>query len=62
MEFLGKEVTQLSNDKAVLLTANKGLISDNKSKSKDLDEAKRELTKMEVDREDLLKSQAKKDK
>ena len=54
MEFLGKEVTQLSNDKAALNTANKGLISDNQSISQDLSAARREVTKLEAGRESLL--------
>ena len=54
MEFLGKEVTHLSNDKAVLETANRGLISDNQSISQDLNAARREVTKLEVGRESLL--------
>ena len=62
MEFLGKEVIQLSNDKAALETANKGLISDNQSISQDLSEAKRELTKLEMGKESMLKAQSEKNK
>ena len=62
MDFLVKEVTHLSNDKAALEAANKGLISDNQSMSQDLNAARREVTKMEAGRESLLKAQHDKDK
>ena len=55
MEFLCKEVIQLSNDKAALETANRGLVSDNQSISHDLNEARRELTKLEMGRESLFR-------
>ena len=62
MEFLGKEVTHLSNDKAALETANKGLVSDNNSLAQDLSAAKREVTKLEMSRENLLKAGLEKDR
>ena len=62
MEFLGKEVTHLSNEKAALETANKGLVSDNKSMSQDLSAARREVTKLEIGRENLLKAGLEKDR
>ena len=52
----------MSNDKASLTVANAGLTSDNQSLLKYLDKSKRELTKAELQRENLLKTQAKKDK
>ena len=62
MEFLGKEVTHLSNEKAALEIANKGLISDNKSIAQDLSAARREVTKLEIGRENLLKAGLEKDR
>ena len=62
MEFLGKEVTHLSNDKAALETANKGLVSDNKSLAQNLSASRREVTKLEISRENLLKAGLEKDR